>query len=420
VTLLNKLRGAVARQRIAGTLHEFGATVSLDTRFRLARAIGEVKVRRRLDSDDEFFDAVDDLSFELAKRRIAVTASIEDFGTEANTWKGYRSFLAAHGSHLTFIRTGRAMEREDAIRCYEAAIEAEPGYALAHYNLATLLYNRYTSADNSNAIDHFRRAAEAPSDRIRALALAGLAMAYSQNVHRFGQPTEPWAFWAHVASERAIELEPDLEETRLARAWANQVLGDMEEAVSWYERAADAPNHTAKARQLQSFALCNAGWICLNHLDQEPRAEELLQKSLRLYDNKVTHANLGEIYKRRQEFESAKREFEAAISIDPRYVNALNEFGMLYIRWASEGSEETRAVEGGASANGASTTDELLAEARTWHERAIAVLNDNEGQSRLHELFGEECERCGFREEAQREMNEAAVARKAAMRGDSQ
>jgi tetratricopeptide (TPR) repeat protein len=236
-------------------------------------------------------------------------------------------------------------------------------------------------------------------------------MAYSQNVHRFGQSKEPWAFWAHVESQHALELEPDLEETQFARGWANQVLGRMGEAVSWYERTAGIGGDTAKARQLQSFALCNAGYICLNHLGQEGRAEDLLRESLRLYRNKVTHANLGEIFKRRRESENAKREFEAAISLDPHYVNALNEFGMLYIRWAHDASEATRALGSGARSNDGLTITELLAEARSWHERAVAAVEDDEERIRLHILFGEEYDRCGFRQEARREMNEAALAR---------
>ena len=415
LTLIYKLRAAVARERVAGTLYQFGSTARIDGGLRKAGVTQKLTCLRELRRDDELFDLIDDFAFELLTRRLAAAAP-HSFGTAAATWAGYRSFLSAHDSHLRFLVTGRAFDRDDAIEGYEAAIEAEPGYRLPQYNLGTLLYNRYTPEDNARAIECFRGAAQSHASRLRALALAGLAMAYCQNVHRFGEPKEPWAFWADVESARALELEPDLAETRFARGWAYQALERMPEAVHWYERAAEVPEDIAKVRQLKSFALTNAGFVCLHYLHEDAKAEACLREALRLYRNKITHANLAEIHKRRHEFDAAKREFESAISLDPRYVNGLNEFGMLYVAWARDAADGGRPPEPSAPSGPGSSAEELLEHAREWHERALAAVADQRARANLHEAFGKEYRRWGFAEEARRESDEAKTARRASSR----
>jgi tetratricopeptide (TPR) repeat protein len=415
LTLLYKLRAAVARERVAGTLYEFGSTARLDGAFRKAGVTQKVTCVRQLETGDDLFDAIDDFAFQLLKQRLAIAASAGDFGTEAKTWNGYRSFLAAHDSHLRFLLTGRAFDREDAIEGYEAAIDGEPGYWLPHYNLGTLLYNRYTPDDNLRAIECFRAAKQARASRIRALALAGLTMAYCQNVHRFGKPKEPWAFWADVESKRAHELEPNLAETRFARGWAYQVLGRMDKAIDWYDRVTEVPEDIAKIRQLKSFALTNAGFICLYHLNDEARAETYFRDALCLYANKITHANLGEIYKRRREFEAAKEEFEKAISLDAGYVNGWNEFGMLYVAWARHVADDGQRFGPSDSAGSGISPEALLSEAQACHERAITALVDHEGRAKLHETFGAEYRRYGFEREARQEFEEAEATRPTAI-----
>jgi tetratricopeptide (TPR) repeat protein len=414
LTLMYRLRAAAAPERIAGTLYVLGSTARLDGSLRTAGQTQNLVCVRELKRPDELFDVIDDFAFDLLKHRLSSSAPGEDFGTDALTWKGYRSFLAAHDSHLRFLMSGRAFDREDAIEGYEAAIGAEPAYWLPHYNLGTLLYNRYTQVDNARAIELFRAAAQSRASRLRALSLAGLTMAYCQNVHRFGKPREPWAFWADVESARALEYERDLAETRFARGWACQVLGRMEEALEWYEGVAQVPEDTAKIRQLKSFALTNAGYVCLTYLDDESRAEDYLREALRLYRNKITHANLGEIHKRRREFEAAKREFESAVSLDPRYVNGLNEFGMLYVAWAREAAGDGKPSELRGSPQPGPAAKALLEQARTWHERALTVLDDPDARAQLHESFGGELRRWGFEREARRELKEAQAARRGA------
>jgi tetratricopeptide (TPR) repeat protein len=239
-------------------------------------------------------------------------------------------------------------------------------------------------------------------------------MAYCQNVHRFGEPKEPWAFKADVESSRALELEPDLAEARFARGWAYQALEQMDEAVDWYDRVAEVPEDIAKSRQLKSFALNNAGFICLRYLDDETRAETYLRNALRLYPNKIAHANLGEIHKHRREFEAAEHEFDGAIRLDSEYVNGLNEFGMLYVAWAREAANASQPSHSSDSSGRSLSQETLLKKAVEWHERAISVvLGDHEAKAELHEAFGREYRQWGFDGEAHREFVEAEATRAA-------
>jgi hypothetical protein len=90
------------------------------------------------------------------------------------------------------------------------------------------LYNRYTEEDNARAIEQFRAATESPDEKLRALALAGLTLAYAQNVSRFSLGTDPWVGLAEAASREAVQIAPTLEEAGFARAFAYQIAGNVD------------------------------------------------------------------------------------------------------------------------------------------------------------------------------------------------
>jgi tetratricopeptide (TPR) repeat protein len=226
-----------------------------------------------------------------------------------------------------------------------------------------VLYNRYTEDTNAAAIDHFRAAAESADPKLRALSLAGLTIAYAQNVHRFGLEPELWIALADEASAEAVEIDADLEESIFARGWAHQLNHRTADAIKWYEQVIDLPGDSASERQVKSFAQNNRAYLVMTERDDLSTAEDLFRDALARFPNKMAHANLGEIHRRRQEFELGLDEYHEALRLDPRYANAMNEMGILFLAWAAS----KRDVDASEAAS-------LLTQAEQCHTRALALV----------------------------------------------
>jgi tetratricopeptide (TPR) repeat protein len=369
-----RLRTTVARRTISGSLHEFGATTRLSALFvyreppewgsgrrrRRPRRRGASRSKRiilvRDVKDGGVLELIDDLAFLITKARL-------EFTSEADRWSAYRAFLTGYADHLRFLRTGKVAHRDLAIGLYQAAIEAQPAYLLALYNLGTLLYNRYTEDDNARAIEHFRAATEASDERLRALALSGLTLAYAQNVSRFGLGSDPWVALAEDASREAVQIAPDLEEAGFARAFAYQIARDNDAALEEYARTVDLPGNAPIERQIKSFAQNNRAYLLLTVKGDLEAAEQLFRNALDRFQNKMAHANLGEIHKRRKEFDLALAEYQKARELDADYVAAINETGMVYLAMARDSRDQGR-----------DDVAELIAAGERWHQRALAVV----------------------------------------------
>lgn len=195
----------------------------------------------------------------------------------------------------------------------------------------------------------------------------------------------------------AVQLAPGFEETWLARAFTRQLQGDYEEAVALYRRVVELPGESGEERRLKSFAENNTGYILMIHLGDLDQAEAHLRRALELAGyNKMVFANLGELHKRRRRYQEALRAYRRALELDPRYVNAMNEVGMVYLAMAAEadGGEERAA---------------RMRSALEWHERAVALVPEEQHRQRaeLHRRFAAAQWESGFREESERELEEA-------------
>lgn len=400
-----RIRALLARRTIRGMVDEFGGTVRLSaTMTRGGHPPDTVVLTEELSSPGRLVAQIDDLCFDLAKTRLGI-------GSHARTWAGYRAFLEAYLHHLAFLGRGQVAEREAAIEGYDVSLAAEPDYDLGHYNMATLLYNRYTSGDNDLAITHFEAATKSADPDVRALALSGLTLAYCQQVHRFGHPREPSASLAERASVSAMGLNPDLEEVWFARAFAHQINERFQDAKEAYVKVVALEGDSPEEKRMKSFARNNMGWVVMTHDSDLNQAESLFRDALHFYPNKMAHANLGEIYSRRRMYPEALEEYRAAVELDPGYVNALNETGMVYIAMAAD-SKASQTSEARAS---------LLVTAQNWHDRALAILSPSAilNRAELHKRFGSAYERAGFKKEARREAKEASSLTMASEAADS-
>jgi tetratricopeptide (TPR) repeat protein len=373
-SLFYRLRSSVARRTVRGSLHEFGVTARLSALFvygepperhsgRRKRRLKRSGARRskriilvRELKEGGMLELIDDLAFLITKARL-------EFTSEADRWSAYRAFLKGYAEHLRFLRTGKIVHRDLATGLYSAAVDVQPTYLLARYNLGTLLYNRYTEDDNAKAIEHLEAVAESSDERLRALALSGLTLAYAQNVSRFGLGSDPWVTFAEMASREAVEIAPDLEEAGFARAFAEQIAGNIDAALDEYARTVGLPGNSPIERQIKSFAQNNRAYLELTEKGDLETAEKLFLDALDRFQNKMAHANLGEIHKRRKEFDLALAEYQKARKLDVNYVAAINETGMVYLAMARASRDQGR-----------DDVPALIGEGERWHQRALAAL----------------------------------------------
>ena len=398
--LLYRVRTLLARRTLGGTLHQFGSTVRLAAVFTDHRRDHLTVLVREISVPGDLLAVIDDVAFEIAKLRLGCRS-------EAATWTGYATFLSAYRLHLRFLRTGHLRDRDKAIERYREVVEREPTLALARYNLGTLLYNRYDVVSNREALGHFGAAAESADDKLQALGLAGMALAWCQQGHRYGEDPDKVASLADEASARAVSIHRDLEETCYARAFALQMRGLIDDAIEWYTRALELEGDTLGERRLKSLASTNRGFLYLTERGDLDAAEESERLALELFPaNQIAHANLGEIHRRRRRYAEARAEYEAPLRLDPRYVNALNELGMVYVSMAQDETDPDR-------------RRELLDSARAWHDKALAFVPSHEWrqQAELHKRFARSYEACGFEEAATRELMESEELSTAAAAG---
>lgn len=383
-----KTRTLLARRTIRGGIDQVGATVRLSTTLTTDRGGPTTMVLvRSIDRPDQLLELVDDMAFEIVKRRWGLAS-------EAKTWRGYRAFMDGYTHHIRYIRSGNTAEREAAIEKYRQSVTIEPGYALAHYNLGTLLYNRFTATDNDRAIEHLRKAAEASEATLKALSLGVLSRAYCQQVHRYGHEKMPWMAWAEEASNIAVQLEPDLEETWLAHGFALQLLGRPREAIEAYWRVMALPGDSPEELRLKSSAENNRAYIAMTEFNDLKEAEVLFKHALALDPhNKFSYANLGEIYKRQKNYAAALVAFEQAVRLDPRYINGTNELGMLYIAMAADARDSGKQKE----------MEEALKTAAHWHARAFSIVPEEEERHRteIRKRFAKAYREWGFHKEAE-------------------
>jgi tetratricopeptide (TPR) repeat protein len=392
-----RIRSLVARRMVRARLLEFGQTVRLSAVFISPRRDGgeapdpvagegddrndnePIVLVRTLDEPGALLDLIDDLAFRISKRRL-------NFTSEGERWSAYHAFLQGYVQHIVFLRTGQSAYRERAVEFYESAVAIEPQYRVAQYNLGALLYNRYTEDTNTRAIDLFRAASESRDSKLRALSLAALTLAYAQNVFRYGLGRDPWVVLADEASTEAVAIDADLEETTFARGWAHQINGRTTDAVDWYARTVHLEGDSPSERQIKSFAENNRAWLYMTALDDVETAEPMLRDALRFFPNKMAHANLGEIYKRRKQFDRALEEFADALRLDSAYAEGMNEMAMVYLAQAATESRDL------------SRCQSLVEQAERCHQRALDLLPPTSAHQldELRKKFDAERSKYGF------------------------
>lgn len=352
LALVRRLPGACARRRISGTLAQFGDTAVIAATFeeRGWRRGSATSIEQVVIVEGDWLAAINTLAFRVQKGRLGMVGALGDAKKataagglsrtakhgflEAETWEACKAFLAGYERHFRHFVSGAAADRDRAIELYTRAIDCHPNFTLAHYNRGTLLYNRYRRAENERAVEDFELATKSEDPRLRALAFAGLVVAYGQQVHRFDVRKEAVVANAEDASRQALQLDPGLEESWFAAGWALQIDERWNEAHAAYLDIDKLKSTSVPGKRIKSFAYNNAAWIGMTKLSGDRQqllrdAKRLLAQAVDLYPNKIAYANLAAIARERRKYGDAERLFEHALELDPKYVNGWHEFALL-------------------------------------------------------------------------------------------
>ena len=275
--LFRRLPGVFARRVLHGAISAMGTgsslTVALEQRPFPGR-YGRYRVGCTVHvQEDDWIAGVDAAAYGIAKARLdefrtppgsaraeaSSSQTVAAAEIEAMSWSACEAFLDGYAAQLRHYLSGRASHRDEALDAYATALQLQPAYSRAAYNRATLLYNLYVPEANEEAIKLFEQATSSNDTRVRALAFAGLAMAYGQAIQRFEKSGGDLVSKAVDASQDALSLAPNLEEARFAAGWACQVQKDWDRAVAQYDSVVDLGATSAPGRRITSFALNNAG-----------------------------------------------------------------------------------------------------------------------------------------------------------------
>ncbi|MCB0964922.1 MAG: tetratricopeptide repeat protein [Acidimicrobiales bacterium] len=346
------------------------------------------------------------------------TAVVPD--APVTTWQAAADLgrgVLARAAAVEANRTLPAEEFEEVRAHLTSALAREPRNPVIHYNLGSLLYERYEEAFMHEAIRHFTVAFSASfrdddpgTTLVAGLALTGHSLAYSQLFHRFGQSDDEVLVNARIAARRAVEMLEELASRTGSPAIRRAVLRaghaeamslhvtederDIEDAIAIYEDL---------VRRWEAFGgppavLVNN--LAYQHMAFEGRDEpgcnpETYERAARLFeraleiqpDFEMAWANLGNVHRLLKRYDDSERDYREAIAAverqGKRYPPAHIEFARLLLERGD------------------------LAAAEAEYEVALAQTESPSSEAKIH----------GDWADALRALNQDAAARAAAERG---
>jgi protein kinase/serine/threonine-protein kinase len=251
-------------------------------------------------------------SVRRAGDKVRITTQLIDTRTDAHLWaETYdRELVDVFEIQSDIARRVAGALEATLSPAEEARIAASPTSNLTAYDLylrGRESYGRHTVEDHRESIRLFKAALE--MDPGFALALAGLADAYAQASRQYGWGPA-YADSALAAAQEAVRLDPHLSEAHKALGFALQGTGDNEGAVEAYRSAVEInPNDFA--------AVNNIGTIVsgMGALDE---ALVWYRRASRLApEQEYPRTNAAELYTMLGDYETADRWLRDAALLHP-------------------------------------------------------------------------------------------------------
>jgi eukaryotic-like serine/threonine-protein kinase len=317
-TSVYALKGRQEDVRSIGALLDVSAVLEgsvrrVGDRFRVTAQLSDTSDGRllwseRFDREDRDILALED---ELARIIVATLRShllgptpLEDPVVRHSTRNQRAYHLYLRGRHAWNKRTGPGMEQ--AVRFFEQAIAADPGFALAYTGLADAYAQHvdYRAMPVAEGLGRARAEAEKAIALDDSLAEAHTSLAWVKFIYDWD--------WEAAGREfrRAIELEPRYASARQWYSWYLTAMGRMREALAEAERSVELDPASVSIQR-------SAGWLHYYARTPElglPRLRRALVMDPELHDN---HMMLAVLLTQAGRFDAAREAVTTALDMQP-------------------------------------------------------------------------------------------------------
>ena len=224
-------------------------------------------------------------------------------------WRIWPGYAQAHFNLASEL--ARCGQVDEAVEHYRRALELDPKYPAAHVGLGLALARR---GQLDEATAHFRKALAINPDVADAHSNLGLALEH------YGRTEEAIGHY-----RRALEIDPRHLPARINLGLALARSGRMDEAIEHYQRALRMKPGDAKVHYALGLALVSSG--------RPDAAVAQFQRALKIDpDNAKVHYGLGFALAACQRLDEAIEHYQRAVELDPRYAEAHNDLGTALAR----------------------------------------------------------------------------------------
>ena len=220
-----------------------------------------------------------------------------------------QSFMARNNLGTVFLQKGRL---EEAVACFQEALEIQPDSPNAHFNLGHILLKQ---GRLDEAAAHFQRVLEIQPNDPKTHSDLGLVLMQQ------GQTDEATAHFL-----KALEIQPDFAEAHYNLGNCLFQKGRVDEAIAHYQKVLNVRPENAEVQN-------NFGWILL----QNGRVDEAIvhfQAALKIQPgNALTHNNLAIALLRKGQAREAVAQYQSSLELQPDNTDILFNLAWVLATW---------------------------------------------------------------------------------------
>jgi len=319
-TLLFSLLPMVFRPaRLKGSIHKYGDRLQLlatldfyaPAKWRTsATTLWEVVQEKS--TNEKVPEAVEELAF-----RIYLDLTREEI---FKSWAGFQAYTKGLDSYRSYVDLQRPADYHNAKKHYGEALKLEPNNPAIRYSMGVLEYYQWDVDRNNEAIKDFQGAVAAAQTHLRSYAHSGLANALLQKYGRYNFRDPRLLEDAVYHAQRAVEIDPDIDMSNRALAFAYHQLSESQAASQdpAVRRQSAANRELAIQHYTRAFELNEQNYAAHNNL-----ANLYLEWGTRdAAENKALSV---------KNLHRAIQECEATLAINPQYHLAFDNLGNAYL-----------------------------------------------------------------------------------------
>jgi len=377
--------------RLKGSIHKHGTRLQLLATLEFNSKTSWQNISTFLwevvqtDSTDERVPmAVEELAF-----RIYLDLTHEEL---FKSWEGFQAYTNGLANYIRYIGLQRDADYEAAKQNYGEALQIEPNNPAVKYSLGVLEYYRWKTSNNDSAISMFQESLGASLAELRAYAHSGLASALLQRYARYNFREPHLLEDAKFHAQRAIEIDPDLDMSNRAMAFACHQLSEYqatnddsaqkklaatnrELAIKYYRRAHELNRENFPA--LNNLANLYLEWAKRERTSNSSRSEKNLHLAIHECEQTLAinpqfhlaYDNMANTYYELKMYDKAYEGYRNALRYRPNYPEAANDIAMLFLE--------------------KSFTRHSAPESLRLHSEALAMLPEPESEKQRRKLCGE-------------------------------